>query len=147
MVVCHVNLWCNHTILLLCLKTLYAMSATFPITEPYEWEMSKFKLWPDIWYCACVAWFISGAWALIPRLHVHDNLGDSWQSCAIRIMERKHGCAYVTSQWTFYKEVTLFRQWNGQALAAKQSAIPTSEEWSEISLCVYDTYIYLLLYI
>jgi len=61
-------------------------------------------------------------------------------------MDRKYRCTCVTSRGTFCKEVTLFRQWEQQALAAKQSAIPTSEERSVILLCFDDTYRYLLLY-
>jgi len=53
---------------------------SFPITRPYECEMSNLNLWPDIWYRASVGWFLSVAEALMPHLHEHDNLGDSWQS-------------------------------------------------------------------
>jgi hypothetical protein len=54
---------------------------------------------------------------------------------AIRIMATQYGCVCVTSRRIFYKEVTMFRHCEGQALEATQSAIPTSEERSEIFLC------------
>ena len=57
-------------------------------------------------------------------------------------MERKPGCACITSWLTFYKEITLFRPWEEQAPAAKQSAIPTSKERSEILIRFYNTYTY-----
>jgi len=60
-VVRHVNLWCNHTIVLISSKASDHYVAAFPITEPYESEMSKLKLWPDIWYRASVGWFLSVA--------------------------------------------------------------------------------------
>jgi len=60
-VVRHVNLWCNHTIVLISSKTSDHYAAAFPITEPCECAMSKLKLWPDIWYCVGGGWFLSVA--------------------------------------------------------------------------------------
>jgi hypothetical protein len=117
------------------------------------------RVWPDS-YQECNA--------SLPHLHERDNHRDSWQSLpstfkcrlasvcmqSIRNVRRKAHCYqnHRNEIWvrmrniprSFYKEVTLFWQWEGQALAAKQSAILTSDERSEILLCFYDTY--LLLY-
>jgi len=61
-------------------------------------------------------------------------------------VQKKYGCACVTSRKILYKEVTLFQQWEGQALAAKQSAIPTSRR-RPLFIVVFLWYLYLLLYI
>ena len=43
-------------------------------------------------------------------MHADDNECKTQKHVAIKIIERKNGCASVTSRRTFYKRVTLFRQ-------------------------------------
>jgi len=106
------------------------------------------QVWPDS-YQECNA--------LILHRHEHNNQRDSWQSlpCAFILNVRckahcyqNHGCEIWVSMRniprSFYKEVTLFRQWKEQALAAKQSAIPTSKR-RLLFIIVFSWYLYLLL--
>jgi len=95
--------------------------------------------------------------SLIPHRHEHDNLWDLWQSqpsaliCNVRrkaLCYHNHGnelwVRMCNIPRSFNTGVTLFRQWEVEALAATQSTIPTSK-WRPLFIIEFLWYLYLLL--